>query len=185
MDSRQDLTKELLAGCFKELMLTRPFEKITIKNITDKAGLIRPTYYKHFQDKYELLEWIFLNEIGNQAELLVENDMLMEALVLVAKGLDRDKVYYKKAFKIPGPNSFCDVFQEYLYRIFLKIIKKYSTSETYPGYATPERAARYFMHGLVHLFEDWLFDPNACRPEDFCRYYKFLVWEITSHFKAR
>ena len=48
----------LLAESFKELALKQPIEKITIKEITDKAGVIRPTFYNHFQDKYELLEWI-------------------------------------------------------------------------------------------------------------------------------
>ena len=49
---------QLLADSFKELAQAIPIEKITIKQITDKAGVIRPTFYNHFQDKYELLEWI-------------------------------------------------------------------------------------------------------------------------------
>ena len=53
----------LLAESFKELALRQPIEKITIKEITDKAGLIRPTFYNHFQDKYELLEWIIMTEL--------------------------------------------------------------------------------------------------------------------------
>ncbi len=183
MDSRQDLTKELLAGCFKELMLTKPFEKITIKNITDKAGLIRPTYYKHFQDKYELLEWIFLNEIGHQAELLVDNDMAGEALLLICKGLDRDRAYYKKAIKITGPNSFQEVLSDFIYKTFLKIIKNHVDSGSFKGYATPERAARFYMHGIVNSLADWLSDPEACKPEDFCQYYRFLVLDISEHFK--
>ena len=48
----------LLAESFKELAAGAPIDKITIKEITDKAGVIRPTFYNHFQDKYELLEWI-------------------------------------------------------------------------------------------------------------------------------
>ena len=43
----------LLAESFKELACTTPIDKITIKEITDKAGVIRPTFYNHFQDKYE------------------------------------------------------------------------------------------------------------------------------------
>ena len=46
----------LLAESFKELAKKHPIEKITIKEITDLAGVIRPTFYNHFQDKYELLE---------------------------------------------------------------------------------------------------------------------------------
>ena len=36
----------LLAESFKELALKHPIEKITIKEITDKAGVIRPTFYQ-------------------------------------------------------------------------------------------------------------------------------------------
>lgn len=43
----------LLAESLKELTIKQPIEKITIKEITDKAGVIRPTFYNHFQDKYE------------------------------------------------------------------------------------------------------------------------------------
>ena len=50
--------KILLAESFKELVLEKLVEKITIKEITDRAGVTRVTFYNHFQDKYELLEWI-------------------------------------------------------------------------------------------------------------------------------
>ena len=53
----------VLAESLKELAATRPIDKITIKEITDRAGVIRPTFYNHFQDKYELLEWIVENEL--------------------------------------------------------------------------------------------------------------------------
>ena len=46
----------VLAESLKELSQNQPLEKITIKEITDKAGVIRPTFYNHFQDKYELIE---------------------------------------------------------------------------------------------------------------------------------
>ena len=58
MEDKKELTKDLLTASFRELVLQIPFEKITIKMITDGAGVIRPTFYKHFQDKYEVLEWI-------------------------------------------------------------------------------------------------------------------------------
>ena len=45
---------ELLTESFKELAKSQPIEKITIREITEKAGVIRPTFYNHFQDKYGL-----------------------------------------------------------------------------------------------------------------------------------
>ena len=176
METRRDLTKELLANCFKELLKTRAFEKITIKNITDKAGLIRPTYYKHFQDKYELLEWIFLREIGDETTPLVENDRFFDALKVLCEGLERDKAYYRKAFRITGANSFRDVLTAYIYDIFLMIARKYHPKlDNGSSYLTPELAARFYMNGLVSLIEDWIFDDKACGAEEFCRTYQYLL----------
>ena len=79
MESKKDLTKELIANCFHELMLTTPFDKITIKMITGEAGLIRPTFYKHFQDKYEVLEWLFKTNVMDNVDLLLNNEMESDA----------------------------------------------------------------------------------------------------------
>lgn len=53
----------VLAESLIELSAKKPIDKITIKEITDKAGVIRPTFYNHFQDKYELIEWIIKSEL--------------------------------------------------------------------------------------------------------------------------
>ena len=63
----------LLAESLKELTIKQPIEKITIKEITDKAGVIRPTFYNHFQDKYELLEWIIRTELLEPVKPLIQN----------------------------------------------------------------------------------------------------------------
>ena len=65
----------ILAESLKELSKTRPIEKITIKEITDKAGVIRPTFYNHFQDKYELLEWIVREDSMESAMPLFDNGL--------------------------------------------------------------------------------------------------------------
>ena len=56
---RKKMTKALIGESLKVLMRNHPFEKITIKMITDEAGVIRPTFYNYFCDKYEVVEWIF------------------------------------------------------------------------------------------------------------------------------
>ena len=75
MEDKKELTKDLLTASFRELVLQIPFEKITIKMITDGAGVIRPTFYKHFQDKYEVLEWILKTEIKDKIQVLIDNNM--------------------------------------------------------------------------------------------------------------
>ena len=63
MERKSELTKALLGEKFKELVAKKGFEKLTIKMITDAAGVIRPTFYNYFQDKYEVMEWLLETEV--------------------------------------------------------------------------------------------------------------------------
>lgn len=52
-----DLTKKALLSAFGELLEKKPFNKITITDITAKCGLNRMTFYYHFDNIYELMIW--------------------------------------------------------------------------------------------------------------------------------
>lgn len=75
-------TEELLIESLKRLALKKSFEKITIRDITDEAGLIRSTFYNHFSDKYALLEAIFYRDVVEPSVSLAEDDLFFEALRL-------------------------------------------------------------------------------------------------------
>ena len=83
MEDKKELTKDLLTASFRELVLQIPFEKITIKMITDGAGVIRPTFYKHFQDKYEVLEWILKTEIKDKIQVFMDNNIEEDFFLLL------------------------------------------------------------------------------------------------------
>ena len=89
-------TDQVLADSLKALVLQKPVEKITIKEITDKAGVIRPTFYNHFQDKYELLEWIIREEILAPTHPLIKNGLTNQAVLLVFTSLMREKEFYSR-----------------------------------------------------------------------------------------
>lgn len=56
------MTKNALADSLKALLEFRPVDKITISDITDDCGVNRMTFYYHFQDIYDLLEWSWIRE---------------------------------------------------------------------------------------------------------------------------
>ena len=97
-------TEIMLAESFKELVLRQPIEKITIKEITEKAGVIRPTFYNHFQDKYELLEWIILTDLLEPIRPLIENKMVSEALLLLFMNIEKEREFYKQTVRLEGQN---------------------------------------------------------------------------------
>ena len=52
-----NLTKKALLSAFGELLEEKPFNKITITDLTKKCGLNRMTFYYHFENIYELMIW--------------------------------------------------------------------------------------------------------------------------------
>ena len=53
------LTKRMLAQSLIKLLYREPLSSITVQQITDDCGVNRQTFYYHFQDKFELLEWVY------------------------------------------------------------------------------------------------------------------------------
>lgn len=68
MDVRNK-TKQDLMDSFWEIYCEKPIEKITIKNITERAGYNRSTFYEYFIDIYDVLEQIEADIIPNINEL--------------------------------------------------------------------------------------------------------------------
>ena len=121
MDSRKDMTKRLIADGFKALMLRYPFEKISIMMITNEAGIRRPSFYNHFQDKYDLLAWIVETDmIAPAGEPLRRGDGV-GALRTIFAGLVEDAAFYRKAFTVTGQNGFEDSFTDAVQRLLFSL----------------------------------------------------------------
>ena len=52
-------TKEALANALRQMMSIKPIAKITVKDLVEICGVNRQTFYYHFDDVYDLLEWVF------------------------------------------------------------------------------------------------------------------------------
>ncbi len=77
------ITKNILSESLKKLLYEKPFNKITVLDITKKSGLNRQTFYYHFEDKFELIKWIYNNDllhISNETTLYNWDIKLLEGL---------------------------------------------------------------------------------------------------------
>ena len=99
MDSRINVDQRL-AESFKQLLIKNPIEKITIKDITDGAGVIRPTFYNHFQDKYDLLEWIVKHELLGPFFPQLKRGHLEDGLILIFTNALQMKEFCIRAAKM-------------------------------------------------------------------------------------
>lgn len=56
MDLRTEKTKRSIINAFLELRAKKPLEKITVKELSEKAEINKATFYLHYHDIYELSE---------------------------------------------------------------------------------------------------------------------------------
>lgn len=62
---RTTQTKQSLINAFVNLVNEKDFEKITVADLTKGAHVNRATFYAHFNDKYELLDYIVDESASN------------------------------------------------------------------------------------------------------------------------
>ena len=117
MERKGEMTKRLLGESSKELKQKKPFDKITIKMITDGAGVIRPTFYNYFQDKYEVMEWLLEQDVFIGARELIHMNMQREAVKMIFRKLEAERQYYVRAFEVEGQNSFVEMLVHEVYSI--------------------------------------------------------------------
>lgn len=166
----------LLAESFKELALKQPIEKITIKEITDKAGVIRPTFYNHFQDKYELLEWIVMTQIISPIEPLMKNGMVREALVLMFTSVEKEKEFYMRACRLEGQNSFESIVKDCIKQILISVIEgKVTGKKPSHEWLTPEHLAEYYSQSMCFVVINWIKGNMTIPPSEVADIYQYVI----------
>ena len=68
MDLVSQTTKRALEASLKKLLLQKPLNKITINDITEDCGVNRMTFYYHFKDIYDLVDWIMVEDAAKALE---------------------------------------------------------------------------------------------------------------------
>ena len=104
-------TKLMLTQSLQDLMLHTPLEKISVQDIVDHAGVGRNTFYYHFADKYDLVNWYFQD---TATRFLVERQAFTDwtsMLRAVEAYFRAHKVFYQNALSYNGQNSL----QEYIF----------------------------------------------------------------------
>ena len=82
VDPRIIRTKKLLVEAFQEVSREKKMSQITVKNITERATVNRATFYAHFTDKYDILDYTLSETILKDLnDTLAISDMINEAVI--------------------------------------------------------------------------------------------------------
>lgn len=172
-----NITKRALATALRELMEEVPFDKIQVAHICERCDMNRKSFYYHFKDKYDLLNWIFDTEIitfiqGFSGKENIERRV--ESLQDVCNYFYENRDFYRKALKIQGQNSFSEHFREYIMPL-LKIRLAYLIEDSEDDFAL-----NFFTDAIVCTMERWLLDKNCMPPDEFVSKLLHLVYQGTN-----
>ena len=144
--------------------------------ITDGAGVIRPTFYKHFQDKYGILEYILQKEIREKIDVHIENQLENDIFLLLCSCLSKDRAFYKKLYLIEGPNSFEEQMFQFIYELIFFLFNKYPLkAPSRLKILTKESLARFYTFGLADSIKYTITHDVAYEPKELAEVYDYLI----------
>lgn len=154
-------TKQLIKDKFIDLYINRSIDSIRIKEITDKAGINRGTFYIHYEDIYDLLgevedEMISAldKNISKIKELIAINSSLDTLKPVIIQNLEyiKERSKYFKAFLgANGSPSFLKKLKNIAKTKFLDNLKTNNKSEEHGDYLI-----EYIVSANVGIIVYWL-----------------------------
>ena len=154
-----NITKNALASALKKLMEQEDFSKISVGDICEACGMNRKSFYYHFRDKYDLVNWIFDTEFIMAAS---KNDFQSEWELLedICRYLYQNKIFIPMLFKLRGkihfPITFCQRLRPILLEFTERVFKYLPHMQI------------FFFHFFAMLYMQPLYAGYRMEPICFC-----------------
>jgi AcrR family transcriptional regulator len=160
-DRRVERTRQAILGAFRDLVLTRGYDAITVRDVVDTAGVGRSTFYEHFDDKERLFE-------ASVKPLL---SVLAEA---VGQGADRQRL--ELVIEHFGQNRrlarvvLAGAARQLMARFLAELLESRLASAARAAHrAKPliplSLIAAHLAEAQLGLIQPWLLAKNPCPPE--------------------
>lgn len=163
-----DITKLALADSIKQLMAEKPFEKISVGEICDRCGMNRKSFYYHFRDKYDLVNWIFDVEFLSCIQL-VDYTTGWALMSDVCRYFYSQRAFYKNALSVSGQNSFRDYLRESLDPFISSL-----SEDVLTGVSNSDFYVTFFADAFNAAMLRWLCEGN-CPADEFLQNLKRLI----------
>lgn len=167
-------TAQLIADSLKKLMKDKPIEKIRIKDITDGAGLMRPTFYNHFEDKYQVVEYIFNHEVMEPMLPLLNSGLVREAMVFMLTRMEENYDFYRHEINREGQNSFREILHSAFLQAFMPIFQQQIIKPLHQM-ITPLRMAEFCANIFEYTLTKWLNEKEKIPVDTLMQLYDILL----------
>lgn len=179
LDLRAKRSRQWMYDALMALMLEKPYAKITVTDITDRAGIARPTFYLHFEDKNDLLVYsidLFFAELTTEFEQKFNVEPDFEEYYVI-------QIVFQQVYE--NPNLFNVIlngeagslmlkrFRHYITHILNHIIDLFKPQS--PEQLPVEILADYLAGASVMMIAGWLNRGMPQTPESMAKLFFQLV----------
>lgn len=158
-----NITKRALAAALRDVMEQKPFSKINVSDICEKCDMSRKSFYYHFRDKYDLLNWMFDMDFFRIAGA-IEPNQPWEMLSTLCRYFYDNRDFYRRALRVTGQNSFLEHYREMLAPLLRTILEDVLDDSEYV-----EFHIAFYQDALTGALERWLSTPDCVGADEFVR----------------
>lgn len=187
-DLRVRRTRKLLQQALIELTVIKGFAAITVRDITERAMVNRSTFYRHYLDKYDLLDQ-YMNELYESSFSSEEGSSWAQnpgqtspgappGLVNLLKHVQAFAHFYCVMLGPKGDREFTERFRQITEKRFRFLLSN-KTTEPDPNAPPNNLRAGYVSYASIGAIVWWLENDQPCSPEQLAGWLSQLSRAIT------
>ena len=115
----QNATKYALEASLKKFLLKKPVDKITISDLTNDCGISRMSFYYHFKDIYDLVEWACFEDAAQALQGKKTHDTWQEGLMQIFEAVMENKPFILNVYHALSR----DQIESYLFHLTYNLIE--------------------------------------------------------------
>ena len=149
------VTKRALEQSLKYLLLKKPLTKITVGDITDDCGINRMTFYYHFKDIYDLVEWSCLEDAKQALEEKKTYDTWQQGLLQIFKAVQENKPFILNVYHCVHREQVEKYLQPLVDQLLLNVINEEAAGITLRD-EDKQFIAQVYSYMFIGLMLDWI-----------------------------
>lgn len=151
------------------MMETTPFAKITVSDICAKCNMNRKSFYYHFKDKFDLVNWIYDVEYLSHVQI-GENLIGWDSVLHLCDYFYENKDFYRKVMKVEDQNSFINHFRDIVSPLMEEDIREILGEKT-----DAEFYVNFFCDAVICAFGRWISQKEPMPPKEFVNMMKSCI----------
>jgi len=148
-------TKESLGNALKKLLSVKPIDKITVKDLVEECGVNRQTFYYHFDDVYDLLEWVFEEDANRVLPDEIFYDEWREHVMLFFRYLYDNRSFVLNIYNSQNRSYLLRYFKRRLHYCIHGFAVLVAEGKNVP-WSDLEFVCDFYANGIVGIISQWM-----------------------------